>query len=88
MGSYKLAWFPSVEKDFKRIDKQYIANIRQEIKELKNSPYPHGCRKLSGTHQTYRIRIGDYRVIYQINENQKEICIEKVKHRKKVYRKL
>jgi len=88
MGLYKFIWLPSTKKDIKRIDKQYVGNILQEIQVLKDSPYPLGCRKLSTSNQTYRIRVGDYRIIYQVNEDQKIVCIEKIGHRKEVYRNL
>jgi len=56
------------------------------IKDLKNNPRPINCRKIVGSKSDYRIRIEDYRVIYEIVDKEKKIRIMRVKHRKEVYR--
>jgi mRNA interferase RelE/StbE len=82
---YKIIAKTSVEKDFQSIDRQYHEAIINKIDALKNDPYPPNVRKLAGSQITYRIRVGDYRVIYQVNETDKAITIARVRHRKDVY---
>ena len=59
----------NAEKDFKKIPKNDFLKIIPEIKSLSNNPRPAGCRKITGTDHSWRIRIGDYRVIYDIDDN-------------------
>ena len=58
--------------------------INDKIKDLLQNPHPHGSKKLAGAHFLYRLRHGDYRVIYQIIDE--EIAIRAVGHRREVYR--
>ena len=53
---------------------------------LAHEPLPHGSQKLSGSERTYRIRVGDYRVIYEVCTELRIIEIQRVRHRKDVYR--
>ena len=71
----------------KQLDKlpQNIANrIRAKINEFEENPRPHGCLKLTGF-EAYRIRIGDYRVIYNIEDSILTITVIKISHRRDVY---
>jgi len=86
MGSYRIEWRPSTKKDLKRISKSEIPKIIQAVEELSDEPRPSGCSKLSGGEHTYRIRIGSYRVIYEIHDSFVLIEVVKVGHRKDVYR--
>jgi mRNA interferase RelE/StbE len=64
MACYKIAWKGSANKELKRLDKTVITRILQAVESLSENPYPSGCRKIVGSQFTYRIRVGDYRVIY------------------------
>ncbi|MBU7027932.1 MAG: type II toxin-antitoxin system RelE/ParE family toxin [Theionarchaea archaeon] len=70
------------------IEQQYILQIIKAIESLADNPFPSQCHKLRGTGNLYRIRIGDYRVIYQIESRKKTVIIYYIRHRKKVYKKL
>jgi mRNA interferase RelE/StbE len=65
------------------------ANIHRRtiksISALKNNPRPHGCKKLTGREE-YRIRVGDYRVIYEIHDTVLIVLVIKIAHRGKAYR--
>jgi len=67
MASYEIQWKHSAEKDLRGIDRQYIARILEAIESLSENPFPPQHRKLHGSESSYRIRRGDYRVIYQVN---------------------
>ena len=56
------------------------------IQALGQNPHPPGCRKLSGEESFWRIRVGDYRVIYQIREDELRVLVFKVGHRREIYR--
>lgn len=86
MGLFKIEWKPSVEHDLKRLDKQYIPKIIQRIESLVHNPLPHASKKLLFTEKTYRIRVGDYRVIYQVDYREKTVLINYIRHRKDVYK--
>jgi mRNA interferase RelE/StbE len=53
---------------------------------LAGDPRPHGCKKLRAKHDQYRIRIGDYRVIYEIDDKTVTVLIVRISHRKDAYR--
>jgi mRNA interferase RelE/StbE len=86
MGSYKVALKRSVEKDIRRIDKGQVPDIVSAIEALSENPLPSNSRKLVGSEHTYRLRVGDYRVIYFLFHETLEIEIQRVGHRKDVYR--
>ena len=60
--------------------------IREAIDSLANEPRPRGCKKLKGSTDTWRIRVGNYRVIYEVHDNQLLVLVVEIGHRKDVYR--
>ena len=86
MASYKVLLKKSVEKDLRKIDRTVIPRIIQNIQSLAENPVPMGSRKLVGSDKTYRLRVGDYRVVYQINDDLLEVEVQHIAHRKHVYR--
>jgi len=87
MASYEIEWKHTAEKDLRNIDRQFIAKILEAVESLSTNPLPTNCRKLKDAENFYRIRIGDYRVIYQVNSHEQLITIYHVRHRKEAYRK-
>jgi len=86
MGSYEIKWKHSAEKDLRSIDRQFIPRILEVIESLADNPFKFKYRKLQGSESSYRIRVGDYRIIYQVDIKEKLIVIYHVRHRKDVYR--
>jgi mRNA interferase RelE/StbE len=76
------------EKDLRRLPKNYQNKIIQKILDLKDNPKPIEARKITFSENYYRIRVGDYRIIYEINYKEKRINIFRVRHRKEVYKNL
>jgi mRNA interferase RelE/StbE len=62
------------------------ARIVTAAAELGTQPFPSGAKKLSGCEHTYRVRIGDYRIIYEVIPSQGLITVQRVRYRKDVYR--
>ena len=86
MGSYRIKFKKSAEKELRKIDKKQIPKILAAIEELTSSPSLSSSRKLVGSQKSYRLRIGDYRAVYTVEEDSKEIEIQKIKQRREVYR--
>jgi mRNA interferase RelE/StbE len=76
----------SAEKDLRRLLNPIHDRIVRAINVLSKNPRPPGCRKLTGSKNDWRIRVGDYRVIYEIAHSERIIRINRVRHRKEVYR--
>ena len=74
------------ERDLKKISSPLFDKILYKIKSLRKNPRPTNCKKITDSKSDYRIRIGDYRVIYEIRDKEKEIRIMRVRNRKEVYR--
>ncbi len=86
MALFKVSLKQSVEKDLRRIDRSQIPRIVAAIQELATNPFPASSRKLVGSERTYRLRVGDYRVIYLVVHDRLEIEVQMVRHRKEAYR--
>jgi mRNA interferase RelE/StbE len=73
------------QKQIMKLDKKVIPQIKSAIASLADNPRPQGCQKLKGE-EAYRIRVGDYRVIYEVNDDIILVTVVTVGHRKDVYR--
>ena len=85
MAAYSILFKDSVRKDLDSIPKSDLQRIIARIESLGENPLPIGCEKLSGQ-EKYRLRQGDYRIIYSIQDTQLTIWVVKVGHRREVYR--
>ncbi len=74
------------KKDLERLPKKIYQRISEDIFLLAKDPFPPNSKKLQSEDGFYRIRIGDYRVVYQLNLKEKTIIVTRVKHRKDIYR--
>lgn len=86
MANYKIIVSLTAEKTLKKLPKKDLNKIIELIQTLATLPRPRGCRKLSGEEDSYRIRQGNYRIIYEIRDQTLIILILKVGHRKDIYR--
>lgn len=85
MGSYRVGFRPGVRKDLRRVPSEDVERIMQRIECLGQDPRPTGCEKLS-LRERYRVRQGDYRIIYEIEDELVTVWVVKVGHRRDVYR--
>ena len=88
MASYKVIFKPSVEKDLRSLPQSVVTRIFKHIDALKDNPLPRLSIKLAGAEQLYRVRIGDYRMIYGVDKNNRQVIVHYVRHRRDVYRHL
>ncbi|MBN1174503.1 MAG: type II toxin-antitoxin system RelE/ParE family toxin [Micromonosporaceae bacterium] len=86
MNSHKIQWLPAAVRRFGRLDPQVQARILRRISSLADDPRPSGVLKLSGSTDLWRIRVGDYRVIYSIVDDILVVTVVEVGHRREVYR--
>ncbi len=84
MAKYELIFRPSVWKDIAPIPKDDVRRILKRIDLLADDPRPFGSKKLSGQ-EAYRIRQGNYRIVYTIEDSKLTITLVKVGHRREVY---
>ena len=82
---YRIIIKPSAQKDLDRLPDKELKRILTRFGQLKMNPRPIGVQKLSDD-EGYRVRIGNYRILYIINDKIKNIFIYRIKHRKDVYK--
>jgi mRNA interferase RelE/StbE len=85
MADYELAFRKSVVRDLRRIPRLDLRRILAAIESLAKQPRPAGLEKLSDR-ERYRIRQGDYRIIYEVFDDEMRVIVVKVGHRRDVYR--
>jgi mRNA interferase RelE/StbE len=85
MASFSIQWRSSTRKDLRGIPAHDVSRIITTVEKLADEPLPHGSQKLSGSDHTYRIRVGDYRIVYEIFAPN-IVEIQRIRHRKDVYR--
>jgi len=88
MASFRVVPKPSVEKDLRSLPKSTIIRVMKQIDALANEPLPRKALKLEGGEDLYRVRVGDYRIVYGVDRIAKLVTIHYVRHRRDVYRKL
>lgn len=84
--SYSLRFKRSLEKDFKALPKTALLRAFKRIIALQEEPLPSQATKLSGAEDLYRIRVGDYRLVYEVEEDKQQVTIHYFRHRRDVYR--
>ena len=72
------------ERELEKLPDPIMSRITQKLVLLKNDPFPRQSRKLKG-HTGYRLRIGDYRVLYEVDQKERKVIIYAIGHRKEVY---
>lgn len=85
MDEYSVTFSRSAHKELEALSNPLLQRIFTKIENLSGEPRPSGCTKLQGFSDLWRIRIGDYRVVYSIDDNSKTIDIIRIRHRREVY---
>jgi mRNA interferase RelE/StbE len=85
VASYRLLIKPSAAKELEAVPKRDRRRVVARIQSLRNDPRPPGSEKLSG-HDLYRVRQGNYRVLYSVDDSDETIILIKIGHRREVYR--
>ncbi len=83
---YSVLFSPSAERDLTALDKPVQRRVMAKIEALGENPRPAGVTKLQGEADAWRIRVGDYRVLYIIEDGRLVVLVVKIGHRREVYR--
>lgn len=86
MACYEIEVSATAERQLRKIGREARTLILAAIENLATNQRPHGCRKLRGFNDIYRIRVGNYRIIYSVDDKSVLIIILKLGHRKSIYR--
>ena len=84
--AFRIEWKKSTRKDLRKLPASIVDRIVETVEGLAENPFPHGTEKLAGSEHAYRIRLGDYRIVYEVVAESKLIEVQRVRHRKDVYR--
>jgi mRNA interferase RelE/StbE len=85
MADYAISFARSARKELEAFEAKIVSRLFPKIEALSKQPRPGGCRKLVGEENLWRIRVGDYRVIYEIDDARQLVDVIAVKHRSKAY---
>jgi len=85
---YRLQLSREKQKDLDRLRGHLWERVRDALIALRENPRPENCVKLRGGLDAYRIRVGDWRVLYEVDDGAKTVTIRRVRHRRDVYRNL
>jgi mRNA interferase RelE/StbE len=85
VAKYTIEIKPSTRKELERLSDRFIARIASKIEGLSSDPRPSGCKKLRGYKDLWRIRVGDCRIVYIIDDPRKIVSITRIAHRQSVY---
>ena len=85
MASFRVEVKPSARKELTGLPDKLIARILPRLENLASNPRPSGCKKLKGGDNEWRIRVGDYRVVYTIDDAKLLVEVTRIRHRSEVY---
>ncbi len=85
MVSYKIIFTQNSEKELRKIPSPDLTRIMTKISTLSHQPRPPGIQMLKGENRYFRLRQGDYRIIYDVNDSEQKITVVKIGHRREVY---
>ena len=86
MDLYEIVFTRSARKELEILNYKIVLQILKKIENLSLNPRPSGSKKLKGEKDLWRVRVGDYRVIYSIDDSEKLVDVSVIRHRKDVYR--
>jgi mRNA interferase RelE/StbE len=82
---YKIYLSGKAKKEYEKLQKREKQRIKKKLKILESNPFPMGYKKLKGRKEVFRVRIGDYRVLYTIDTKKRAVLIFKIEKREKAY---
>ena len=86
MAEYDVQFVDSAAKEFRLLPPDMKHRVGLVVDSLSADPYPTGARKLFGHKRLYRVRVGHYRVVYEIDDHLKSVLITRIRHRREAYR--
>lgn len=86
--AYLIQVSPAAARQLKKLDRRALAQIATKIDSLADEPRPHGSEKLSGYDDLYRVRVGDYRIVYAVEDRLVLVVVLRVGNRAEVYQRI
>jgi mRNA interferase RelE/StbE len=86
MGSYHVTFARSARRELEHLPEPIRSRVLRRIEALGSNPRPSGCRKLEGAEDLWRIRIGEYRLVYSVDDSCHLVDISVIRHRSDAYR--
>jgi mRNA interferase RelE/StbE len=83
---YRIEWLPAARRQLRKLPRSAAERVFSLVGSLAENPRPTGCRKLSGHDARFRVRLGDYRAIYEVRDEVLVVIVVTVGHRREVYR--
>ena len=84
--AYAVGFAPSAAREFRRLAREIQLRLRPHIDALASNPRPEGAKKLKGSDDLWRIRVGVYRIVYETRDRTLVVLVVRVAHRREVYR--
>jgi len=85
VNSYTVEVKPAARKELEALPDKMLARVVRKLESLANNPRPTGCKKLKGYQDQWRIRVGDWRVVYFVDDAGKLVSVTRIAHRREVY---
>ncbi len=85
MASYAVEIKPSTRKELEALPTHVLSRVIRKIQSLGDNPRPAGCKKLKGYKDLWRIRVGDWRAVYIIDDAARIVSVTRIAHRREVY---
>lgn len=86
MERYELVYLPSIQKDLRKIPKTTVRKILARTEKLRADPFPRDSIKLTGYDNRYRLRQGDYRILYSVDGERILVTVVQIGHRRGIYK--
>jgi mRNA interferase RelE/StbE len=84
----RIEFTPRAERDFKSLSRSIRGRIARRIESLAQNPYPQGIKKIEGEDEFYRLRVGDYRILYQVKKKVLLVLVVGIGRRRDIYRRI
>jgi mRNA interferase RelE/StbE len=86
MVNYSIIFKRSVEKDLRHLPRDIISRVMEKIENMKSEPFPGQSKRISGAERLYHLRVGDYRIVYEVDSKTRDIIIHYIRERSIAYR--
>ena len=84
--TYSVRFDKSAEREIDRLSRKTWERVHRKLEQLTSNPRPPGCLKLTGIENTWRVRVGDIRIVYEIDDAARTVTVARVRDRKDAYR--
>jgi mRNA interferase RelE/StbE len=84
--AYAIEFVPSARRELRKLPREVQLKLNERIDSLSSDPRPRGSKKLKGSDELWRVRVSDYRIVYEVRDKILVVLVVRVAHRREVYR--